>query len=70
MPGEETQARFTGMAAPSFLGAAWVPKFQGIGSNIKFGGWKTQIQAMLRAQTWSVEQQCDFFIGALERDAR
>ena len=56
------------MAAPFFIGAPWVPKFRG--SNVLYEDWESQIGAMLRAQTWSDEQQCDFVLSALEGEPR
>lgn len=61
MSGEGAQAGFMGIVAPFFVGAPWVPKFRGTGSDIKFGEWEAQIEVMLKAQAWSVSQQCNFF---------
>lgn len=70
MTTEGTSVGPTGMATPFFIGAPWVPKFKGTGSNTSFMEWKQQIQAMLRAQAWTSEQRCDFLLSALEGDAR
>ncbi|CAL9705994.1 unnamed protein product [Knipowitschia caucasica] len=49
---------------PWFMGAAWIPKFGG--KRDQFGEWKAQVEAMLRAQGLSQQQQVDFVLGALE----
>ncbi|CAL9687354.1 unnamed protein product [Knipowitschia caucasica] len=53
---------------PWFMGAAWIPKFGG--KRDQFGEWKAQVEAMLRAQGLSQQQQVDFVLGALEGDAK
>ncbi|KAK7883852.1 hypothetical protein WMY93_026975 [Mugilogobius chulae] len=53
---------------PWFMGAAWIPKF--CGEQAKFGEWRAQVEAMLRAQGLSQQQQADFVLGALEGDAK
>lgn len=53
---------------PWFYSAPWLPKFNG--ERRRFGEWRTQVQAMLRAQPLSGEQQADFVFSALEGDAR
>lgn len=70
MDGDDVRDRQLGMAAPFFLGAPWVPKYGGTGSDMRFREWKAQIQAMLRAQAWTAAQQCDFVLGALEGEAK
>lgn len=56
------------VAAPFFIGAPWVPKFRG--PNIHYEDWESQMGAMLRAQKWSEDQQCDFVLSALEGEPR
>lgn len=56
------------MASPFFIGAPWVPKFCGLNTN--YEDWESQISAMLRAQKWSIEQQCDFVLSALGGESR
>ena len=53
---------------PWFMGAAWIPKFSG--EKGKFTEWRVQMEAMLRAQGLSQQQQADFVLGALEGDAK
>ena len=53
---------------PLFMGAAWIPKFNG--EKGKFTEWRVQMEAMLRAQGLSRQQQADFVFGALEGDAK
>lgn len=53
---------------PWFFSAPWVPKFGG--ERRKFGEWKHQVEAMLRAQPMSNAQQADFVFSALEGEAR
>lgn len=53
---------------PWFMGAAWVPKFEG--DKAKFAEWRTQVEAMLRAQGLNQQQQADFVLGALEGEAK
>lgn len=55
---------------PWFMCTPWVPKFSGEDGNIGFGEWRTQMQAMLRAQGLTDEQRVDFVLGALEGRAR
>ena len=52
------------MDAPFFIGAPWVLKFRG--SNVIYEDWESQMGAMLCAQKWSDEQQCDFLLSVLE----
>lgn len=51
-------------AEPFFVGAPWVPKF--CGQNVNYDDWESQMCAMLCAQKWSEDQQCDFILSALE----
>ncbi|KAJ8380699.1 hypothetical protein SKAU_G00014770 [Synaphobranchus kaupii] len=60
----------TGFAFHWFLCAQWVPKFSGGEGTMKFGEWKVQVQAMLRAQALTEDQQVDFVLGALEGTAQ
>lgn len=53
---------------PWFMGAAFIPKFDG--DITKFGQWRVQVEAMLRAQGLSPQQQADFLLGALEGNAK
>lgn len=53
---------------PWFMGAAWIPKFDGDKS--KFEEWRGQVEVMLRAQGLNPEQQADFLLGALEGEAK
>lgn len=53
---------------PWFMGAAWIPKFDG--DKTKFEEWKGQVGAMLRAQGLNQQQQADFLLGALEGEAK
>lgn len=53
---------------PWFMGAAWIPKFGG--EIRKFLEWRVQVEAMLRAQGLSHQQQADFVLGALEGEAK
>ena len=53
---------------PWFMGAAWIPKFDG--DKTKFVEWRCQVEAMLRAQGLNPEQQADFLLGALEGEAK
>jgi len=43
---------------PWFMGAAWIPKFDG--NRAKFEDWRVQVEAMLRAQGLNEQQQADF----------
>ncbi|KAL7868397.1 hypothetical protein SRHO_G00097810 [Serrasalmus rhombeus] len=52
---------------PWFMGAAWIPKFDG--DKTKFGEWRGQVEAMLRAQGLNPQQQADFLLGVLEGEA-
>lgn len=70
MQGEDRQIRGAMSMTQFFVGAPWVPRYKGAGAELKFSKWSAQIRAMLRSQTWGVEQQCDFIIGALEGEAR
>ncbi|XP_041920929.1 uncharacterized protein LOC121684874 [Alosa sapidissima] len=53
---------------PWFMGAAWIPKFNG--DKTKFEEWRGQVEAMLRAQGLNPLQQADFLSGALEGEAK
>lgn len=53
---------------PWFYSAPWLPKFSG--ERRRFGEWRSQVWAMLRAQPLSAEQQADFVFSALEGEAR
>ena len=53
---------------PWFYSAPWLPKFNG--ERRRFREWRAQVQAMLRAQPLSAEQQADFIFSALEGEAR
>ncbi|KAJ8352268.1 hypothetical protein SKAU_G00237440 [Synaphobranchus kaupii] len=55
---------------PWFMCAQWVPKFNGGEGTVKFVEWKAQVQAVLRAQALTEDQQVDFVLGALEGTAR
>ncbi|KAJ8351924.1 hypothetical protein SKAU_G00234000 [Synaphobranchus kaupii] len=55
---------------PWFMCAQWVPKFNGEEGTVKFGEWKAQMQAMLRAQVLTKDQKVDFVLGALEGTAQ
>lgn len=55
-------------AMPWFMGAAWVPKFDG--NKAKFVEWRVQVEAMLRAQGLSQQQQADFVLAALDGEAK
>ena len=56
------------LTMPWFFSAPWLPKFNG--ERRQFGEWRAQVQAMLRAQPLSDEQQADFIFSALEGEAR
>lgn len=71
MPGTDPQAANPPvMMMPFFMGAPWVPKYKGTGSEIRLTEWKGQVQMMMRMQTLSEAQQVDFVIGALEGEAK
>lgn len=53
---------------PWFMGAAWVPKFDG--DKTKFVEWRAQVEAMLRAQGLGEQQQADFILAALDGEAK
>ncbi|KAK1897537.1 GTP cyclohydrolase 1 [Dissostichus eleginoides] len=53
---------------PWFMGAAWIPTFDG--EKATFVEWRAQVEAMLRAQGLSQQQQADFVFGALEGEAK
>ena len=59
-----------GMTMPWFMCTLWVPKFAGEEGSTKFGEWRAQMQAMLRAQGLTEIQQVEFDVGALEGCAR
>lgn len=52
------------------MGAPWVPRYKGTGSEIRLVDWKGQIQLMLHMQQLPVEQQGGFIMGALEGEAK
>lgn len=56
------------LVMPWFIGTAWIPKFAG--EKGKFVEWRVQVEAMLRAQGLSEQQQADFVLGALEGEAK
>ncbi|KAJ8341836.1 hypothetical protein SKAU_G00341270 [Synaphobranchus kaupii] len=62
-------ASVTGFAFPWFMCGQWVAKFSGGEGTVKFREWKVQVQAMLRAQVLTEDQQVDFVLGALEGTA-
>lgn len=53
---------------PWFMGAAWIPKFDG--DKTKFVEWRAQVEVMLRAQGLNQQQEADFIFGALEGEAK
>ncbi|XP_024117087.1 uncharacterized protein LOC112138709 [Oryzias melastigma] len=53
---------------PWFMGAAFIPKFNGDRST--FTEWRVQVEAMLRAQGLGPQQQADFIMSALEGEAK
>lgn len=53
---------------PWFMRAAWIPKSGG--QKGTFSEWRVQVEAMLRAQRPSQQQQADFVLGALEGEAK
>lgn len=64
----EAPTSASSLVMPWFYSAPWLPKFNG--KRRRFGEWRTQVQAMLRAQPLSGEQQADFVFSALEGEAR
>lgn len=66
--GSNNPAIMAQFVMPWFMGAAWFLKFDG--NRAKFGEWRVQVEAMLRAQGLSEQQQADFLLGALEGDAK
>lgn len=63
--GSAITAQFT---MPWFMGAAFIPKFNG--QTNKFDQWRAQVTAMLRAQGLNRQQEVDFVLEALEGDAK
>lgn len=71
MPGEEAQAIGPQvMMMPFFMGAPWIQKFKGIGSEVKLAEWRSQIEAMLSIQQFGGEQKTEFVLGALDGEAK
>lgn len=53
-----------------FMGSPWLPKFNGTGSEIKFGEWKSQVETMLGFQPIRDSWEADFVLGLLEGEAK
>lgn len=67
--GSSSQPITAQFVMPWFMGAAWIPKFDG--DKTKFEEWRCQVEAMLRAQGLNPEQQADFMLGVrLEGEAK
>lgn len=64
------QPQIANVFMPWFMGAPWVPKFSGEGESCRFIEWRTQIEALIRAQGLSAEQRVDFVLSALEGNAK
>ena len=62
--------QFTPLAMPWFMCSPWVPRFTGEVSGMGFGEWRTQIEAILRAQGLVEQQQTDLIMGALDGRAK
>lgn len=52
------------------MGGPWLPKFSGIGSEVKFGDGARKVETMLGFQTVRDSQKADFVLGLLEGDAK
>lgn len=68
LPGSSNPPVTAQFVMPWFMGAAWIPKFDG--DKTKFKEWRGQVEAMLRAQGLTPQQQADFLLGALEGEAK
>nr|XP_055048922.1 uncharacterized protein LOC129434089 [Misgurnus anguillicaudatus] len=56
------------LLVPWFMGGPWIPRFSG--EKGKFNSWRSQIEAMLRAQGLTTQQGVDFLLAALDGEAR
>lgn len=56
------------LLVPWFMGGPWIPRFSG--EKGKFGQWRSQVEAMLRAQGLTPQQGVDFLLAALDGEAR
>lgn len=56
------------LVVPWFMGGPWIPRFSG--ERGKFGSWRSQVEAMLRAQGLTAQQGVDFLLAALDGEAR
>ncbi|KAG1933728.1 interleukin-1 receptor accessory protein-like 1-A [Pimephales promelas] len=50
------------------MGGPWIPRFSG--EKGKFSSWRSQVEAMLRAQGLTTQQGVDFLLAALDGEAR
>lgn len=64
------QPQIANVFMPWFMGAPWVPKFSGEGESCRFIEWRTQIEALIRAQGLNSQQRVDFVLSALEGNAK
>lgn len=67
---KEIFTKYPKMMMPVFPGAPWVPKFIGIGSELKYGDWKEQMQGLLEAQEVPEAKKVKILMGALGGDAK
>jgi len=58
------------MMMPIYAGAPWIPKFKGVGGDLKFGEWKEQIQSLLQAREFNEQQKVSILLGALTDEAK
>lgn len=58
------------MMMPIYAGAPWIPKFKGVGGELKFSEWKEQIQSLLQTREFNEQQKVSIVLGALTDEAK
>lgn len=58
------------MMMPVYPGAPWLPKFKGLGDNLKYCDWKEQITGLLGTQELTESKKVDIVLGALAGEAK
>ena len=68
--GARPPPQLAAVAMPWCVCSPWVPKFLAESSGVRFGEWRAQMEAILRAQGLTEWQQSDFIMGALDGRAK
>lgn len=58
------------MMMPVYAGAPWIPKFKGVGFDMKYKEWKEQIQSLLQVRDFNEAQKVGIVLGALTDEAK